>query len=246
MSLVKRILFALIALCMLAGPAQADSLNVACAANFIAPMEELANLYAKRTGTTINCTFGSTGMLYGQITKKAPYDLFFAADEKRPAMLFKAGLAQTPVLYAKGKAVLWTADDALAALPDWQTAVTAPGAKKVGIANPKTAPYGLRAVEAMNAANVFAVVQPKLAYGKNVGMTFQYAYSGSAQVAFIALSQALSDKGEEGRYWPIPEAGPIHQTACILSKGAINKAATFLAWFDTVEARKIIQRYGYE
>jgi len=245
MSLFKKTLFIVAALFLMAGPARAASLNVACAANFTGPMKELAALYQDKTGTEVTCTFGSTGMFYGQITKGAPYDIFFAADEERPAKLFEEGRAEKPVLYAKGKVVLWTDDPALASLPDWKTAVADPAAKTVAIANPKTAPYGTMAEEAMAKVGLTGTVQPKLVFGKNVGMTFQFAYSGSADMAFIALSQALSDKGVAGKYWLVEEAGPVLQGACILSKGNAD-AAKFMKWLDTAEAKEIISRYGYE
>lgn len=239
-------LFSLVALlCLFAGTAHAGSVNIACAANFTSPMKELAALYEKCTGTAVKCTFGSTGMLYGQITKGAPYDLFFAADEKRPALLFKDGRSEQPKLYAKGKVVLWTGKKELASFSDWKSAVASLQAKVVGIANPKTAPYGLMAEEAMAANGLTATVKPKLVFGKNVGMTFQYAYSGSADMAFIALSQALSDKGADGKYWTVSDAGLVHQAACVLNKDNTD-AALFLNWLNTPAAKKIITRYGYE
>lgn len=246
MSLVKRILFAIICLCLLSSQAFAKEIRVAVAANFTAPMKELAELYSNKTGVDVVCTFGSTGMLYGQITKGAPYDLFFAADEKRPALLFEEGLAEKPALYAKGKAVLWSADASKANITDWKSVVTDPAIRKVGISNPKTAPYGLRATEAMKKAGIYKEVEPKLVFGKNVGMAFQYGYSGSAEVTFIALSQALSEKGKKGTYWVMEEAGPVHQASCILKRGDMDACAKFLAWMKTPEARKIIVSYGYE
>jgi len=245
MSFFKKAIYIVAALCLLSGTASAGELRVACAANFTAPMKELAALYEKSTGTKVEATFGSTGMLYGQITKGAPYDLFFSADEERPAMLNKEGKAEKPVLYAKGKVVLWTANKTLISMQDWKDVVASREVKTVGIANPKTAPYGLRAEEAMAATGLTETVTPKLAFGKNVGMTFQFAYSGSADAAFVALSQALSDKGENGKYWLVDQAGPVLQDACVLNKDN-GDAAKFLIWLSTPEAKAIITRYGYE
>lgn len=230
----------------MAGPTQAKALSIACAANFTATMQELVALYEIESGVTITCTFGSTGMLYGQIKNGAPYDLFFAADMKRPQLLFDEGYSLPPAPYAKGRVVAWSANKTLASAPDWKEAVTADVVQRVGMANPNTAPYGLRAEEALIEVGLIDSITPKLVFGKNVGAAFQYAYSGATTVSFVALSQALSSKGTEGVYWPIPEAHPIEQAACILKTGKTHLALALLEWLKTSTAQTVIKRYGYE
>ena len=55
----------------MAGPANAKSLSIACAANFTAAMNELVEVYEKETGVSVVCSFGSTGMLYAQIKNRS-------------------------------------------------------------------------------------------------------------------------------------------------------------------------------
>lgn len=243
--MIKRFIYVFAWICFLASPAYAK-LSIACAANFTSAMKELVTLYETETGHAADCTFGSTGMLYGQITKGAPYDVFFAADERRPALLHEKGLALPPAPYAKGQVVLWTSNPALQGKKTWKATICCPKAKRIGIANPKTAPYGAKAAEAMASAHVYGKTESKLVFGKNVGMAFQYAYAGAADVSFIALSQALSDKGKKGKHWLIPEASKVTQAACILAKGNMKEADAFLRWMQSTTAKAIITRYGYE
>lgn len=243
---MKKLILSFCWLCLLASPAQAETLSIACAANFTAAMKELAEVYSGETGIEVRTSFGSTGMLYGQITKGAPYDLFFAADERRPAMLHEQGLSLPPVLYAKGRVVVWSKQPDLASMPNWKEAILSTQCARVGIATPATAPYGLKAEEAMKAVGILDEVTPKLAFGKSVGTAFQYAYSTSADASFVALSQAISDKGADGTFWPIPEAGAVNQAACVLTSGKQGPATDFLNWLDTEAARTVITRYGYE
>lgn len=244
--MIKKALLIACWLCILSGPAQAVPLSIACAANFTSAMKELATLYQNQTSTSVHCTFGSTGMLYGQILNGAPYALFFAADEKRPALLHKAGLANQPKVYARGRVVLWTRNEALTGLPNWKEVVASGDVDRIGIANPKTAPYGQIAFSALTTSDLLPLAEPKLAYGKNVGMTFQFAYSKAADIAFVALSQALSEEGALGTHWSIPEAGPVNQSACaILGKGE-TEASAFLQWMNSAPAQAVIRRYGYE
>ena len=240
-----KLLVAAVFCCLVYTPAMAADLSIACAANFTAAMKELSALYTQDSGVKTTCAFGSTGMLYGQIKNGAPYDVFFAADEKRPNLLYKEGLGLEPVLYAKGKVVLWTANKD-SKYTDWQAAVTDSKTQKVGIANPKTAPYGLMAEQAMAKAGVLDAVTPKLVFAKNVGMAFQFAYSDSAEFSFVALSQAISGKGKGGKYWMVPQAGPVFQAACALKDKQEKLAGDFLNWLNTAKAKEIIKKYGYE
>lgn len=242
----KKLFYMFCWIAWLASPVQAAALKIACAANFTAAMKELSALYEDESGNEVICTFGSTGMLYSQITKGAPYDVFFAADEKRPSMLHDKGYGLRPVMYAQGKVVVWSKAKHLTYMPNWKEVVLCKDCDKVGIATPKIAPYGLKADEALVRANILSEVSPKLAFGKSVGTAFQYAYSGAADAAFVALSQALSDKGAAGRYWPIPEADPINQSACALTKGNTELASEFLVWLQTPTARKVVKKYGYD
>lgn len=243
---MRKIFYTLFWVVMLTSPAHAVSLHVACAANFTAAMKELADKYSMICGHEIRCTFGSTGMLYGQIINGAPYDVFFAADARRPALLHADGHAEKPTLYAKGKVVVWSKSKPLAAMPNWKEVVLSSSCDRVGIATPATAPYGQMAINAMDKAAVYAAVEPKLAYGKSVGTAFQYAFSGAADAAFVALSQAISSKGAGGYFWDIPEAAPIRQTACILKRGNTKEATQFIVWMRTPAAQEIMEKYGYE
>ena len=224
----------------------ATPLRVACAANFTAPMKQLAKLYHEQADVPVDPVFGSTGMLYGQIVEGAPFDVFFAADTKRPALLVDQDLARTPVTYARGKAVFWSARAEVADADGWTAAATADVMQRIGLANPKTAPYGAAAVAAMRAAGVYEALEPKLVYGKNVGQAFQFAETRSADGAFVALSQALSEDGRKGAHWILDGAPLIEQAACVLS-GAVPEAEAFLEFVLTdPDARAVIAAYGYE
>lgn len=246
MGFMKKALFIFFWLCVMSGQAYSAPLSIACAANFTSAMKELTTVYTEETGSKADCTYGSTGMLFGQITNGAPYDLFFAADEKRPALLHEQGLALKPIGYARGTVVLWSKNASLSYFKDWKAAACNGAIKTVGIASPKTAPYGARANEAMVKAKIYEKIQPKLVFGKSVGVSFQYAYSGAADVAFVALSQALSDKGKAGVHWAIPEASLVDQDVCVITRGDTEAALTFLKWLETSHAQSIIKRYGYE
>lgn len=227
---------------------QADeSLTVAAAANFALPLAEIGTAFEKKSGISLQTTVSSTGKLYAQIKNGAPYDLFFAADSLRPELLFQEGRGSLPVVYARGLSVLWTADKKFCDKKSWQEAVTAPGVKKIGIANPKTAPYGGSVVKAMQRSGLWDDSLNKMVFAGNVGQSAQYAAMGSVSMSFAAGSFIASAHGQKGCFWHVPEAETVIQKVCIITR-SIKKdmAAQFLSFLDSPESREILIRYQYQ
>ena len=72
---------------------QAGEVQVAVAANFTGPMQQIAAEFAKDTGHKAVLSFGGTGKFYAQIINGAPFEVFLAADDTTPAKLEKEGHA---------------------------------------------------------------------------------------------------------------------------------------------------------
>ena len=230
--------------------ARADVVQVAVAANFTAPARALAEVFARTTGHEARLSFGATGAFYTQIKNGAPFDVLLAADDERPARLEKEGdtVAGSRFTYATGQLVLWSAKPGLV---DDQGAVLKGGHfGKIAIANPKNAPYGAAAVEAMNKLGLAAALQPKLVTGESIGQTYNFIATGNAELGFVALAQVLEGgKLKSGSMWVVPAQyhAPIIQDAVILNRAASNPAAK--AWMEllkTPQSKALIRSYGYE
>lgn len=230
--------------------ARADVVQVAVAANFTAPARALAEVFARTTGHEARLSFGATGAFYTQIKNGAPFDVLLAADDERPARLEKEGdtVAGSRFTYATGQLVLWSAKPGLV---DDEGAVLKHGQfGKIAIANPKNAPYGAAAVEAMNKLGLAAALQPKLVTGESIGQTYNFIATGNAELGFVALAQVLEGgKLKSGSMWVVPAQyhAPIIQDAVILNRAASNPAAK--AWMEllkTPQSKALIRSYGYE
>ena len=230
--------------------ARADVVQVAVAANFTAPARALAEVFARTTGHEARLSFGATGAFYTQIKNGAPFDVLLAADNERPARLEKEGdtVAGSRFTYATGQLVLWSAKPGLV---DDEGAVLKHGQfGKIAIANPKNAPYGAAAVEAMEKLGLAATLQPKLVTGESIGQTFNFIATGNAELGFVALAQVLEGgKLKSGSMWVVPAQyhAPIIQDAVILNRAASNPAAK--AWMEllkTPQSKALIRSYGYE
>jgi len=229
--------------------AHAEKLTIAAAADLKFAMDEIVTGFNKtHSGDEVQVVYGSSGKFHTQIQQGAPYELFFSADINFPRELAKKGFASSEVNpYAVGRIVLWSAEmDAskmtLASLVD-------PKITKIAIANPKHAPYGKRAEEALRAAGLWDKVQAKLVFGENISQTAQYVQSGSANVGIIALSLVISSElARKGGYYLIPDSlhDPLEQGFIITRLGA-NKplAKQFADYMGSKPVRSIMTKYGF-
>lgn len=245
--LPRSLLFLLLAA---AGAAQAEQVQVAVAANFAAPMKEIALLFEQDSGHKVLATVGSTGKFYAQIKNGAPFDILLAADEATPARLEQEGAAlpHSRFTYAIGKLVLWSAKPGVV---DGQGEVL----KKadfahLAIANPKLAPYGAAAVETMHKLKLYEVLEPKLVVGESIAQAQQFVASGAAELGFVAMSQVF-ERGrlKAGSAWTVPAGlyAPIRQDAIALKRGSGKPAvAALLKFMQGEQARTVIRSYGYE
>lgn len=239
----------LILTALLAGAAHADTVSVAVAANFTAPMQKIAAEFAKDTGHKAELSFGATGKFYAQISNGAPFGVLLAADDTTPAKIAREGkgVADSRYTYAVGKLVLWSKQDGYV---DAQGAVLKTGKfQHVAIANPKLAPYGLAAEQTLTQLGLLEQIKPKFVQGENIGQTYQFAATGNAELGFVALSQVMEDgKIKSGSAWLVPPNmhEPIRQDAIVLNTAKDNAAAKALMdYLRGDKARAIITSYGY-
>lgn len=229
--------------------ARAESVHLAVAANFAAPARELAARFARESGHDAVLSVGSTGKFYAQIRSGAPFDVFLSADDATPARLEKdgAGVRGSRFAYALGRLVLWSP---LPGMVDARGDVLRGHSfRRIAIANPRLAPYGAAARDAMRGLGVWQALQPKLVQGENVAQTFQFVSSGNAELGFVALSQVLTGAGAAGSRWEVPRTlhAPLRQDAILLARARENRAAhAFLAFLRGPAAREAIRAAGYE
>lgn len=235
---------------LFAGAAHAAEVQVAVAANFSAPLKEIAAAFEHDTGHKVVAAFGPTGGLYTQIRNGAPFEVFLAADDSTPAKL-EAENATVPgsrFTYAIGQLVLWSAR---AGYVDDQGAVLRQDDfKHLAYANPKTAPYGLASTQVLTRLGLAEAVKPKLVEGSNITQAYQFVATGNAELGFVALSQVWKDgKLTGGSAWRVPAElyEPIRQDAVILARGKDKAAAQALIdYLKGPKAAAVIRAYGYD
>lgn len=229
-------------------PAHAAPLTVAAASSVQEPLGELARRFERDTGTQVRPVFGASGRFFAQVTQGAPFDLFFSADADYPARLHTQGLGDAPRRYARGRLVLWAPAGSPFELEKGLGVLRDARIRRVAIANPKLAPYGRAAVEAMRSAHVYEAVTAKLVMGENVAQTLQFVESGGADLALVPLSLAVSPKvAGRGTYWLVPadRHAPLDSEAVLVRSTRQRAIAQrFLDYCTGPSAVEVWRRFG--
>ena len=229
--------------------AHAGKITVAAAADLKFALDEIVTAFQQaHSADLVDVIYGSSGKFHTQIQQGAPYDLYFSADIAFPRALAKAGFAASEVKpYAIGRIVLWSTT--LNARQMTLSSLTDANIARVAIANPRHAPYGKRAEEALRAAGLWDKVGPKLVYGESIAHAAQFVQTGNAQVGVIALALAVSPElASKGGYWLIPERlhQPLEQGFIITRRAESNALAQrFADYMDSNAARAVMRKYGF-
>lgn len=231
-------------------PAHAEPLTIAVAANVKFVFDELKTEFKKSSGIDVNGVFASSGKINAQIKSGAPYDVFMSADMEFPTALHKEGFAvAAPRIYARGVLVLWTLQPL--DLKQGLAVLINPAVKKVAMANPKLAPYGLEAMHALEYFRLRAGVEPKLIFGESIAQVNQYIDTQAVEIGFTAKSVVLAPQMQGRGQWievPRDSYQSIAQGIVMLKHGNESNpvaAKQFMDFMASAKARNILEKFGY-
>jgi len=230
----------------------AGTITIAVAANVSYAIDNLKKEFNKiYPDTKVRVILGSSGKLTAQIKNGAPYQLFISANMKYPEVLYADKIAITkPVVYALGGLAYLSSKKR-----DFSKGIELVynlDIKKIAVANPRTAPYGIATKEALKNAGVYDSIKKKFIYGESISQTVSYAVT-AADMGFIAKSSLYSPqmaKYKKGVNWAEVDLSlytPISQGIVILKNGDKNsEVSAFYNFMLSDKARKILNNFGYK
>ncbi len=188
-------------------------------------------------------TFSSSGQLASQIEHGAPYDLYLSASEDLVRKLADRGLVEPAsiVVFARGRLGLWApASTQPINLRDLASAHY----KKIAIANPSHAPYGMAAKQALEKAGRWEGLKDKLVLAENVRQALQFAETGNVDAVIASWSLLRTKPGAS--LIDLKLHSEIRQTLGIM-KASSNKVASraFADWLAQGDGRKLLQEAGF-
>ena len=222
------------------------ALTVFAASDLGPAFKQIVPQFERKADAQVTLVLGSTGMLAQQIRNGAPADVFFAANESFITQLSSEQLTlqQSQEVYARGRVAIVALRsgpvhvESLADLADARV-------KRVAIANPQHAPYGLAAKQALEAAGLWKAVEPKLVFGENVQQAVQFVRSGSAEAGIVARS--VSDTPD--LTWRLVDErlhAPLDQVAVVLARTKEpHAAAAFIAFVNSADGRTVMRQFGF-
>ncbi|ADR33818.1 molybdenum ABC transporter, periplasmic molybdate-binding protein [Sulfuricurvum kujiense DSM 16994] len=228
----------------------AQTITVAAAANMKYAVNDIAKAFSQESGIGVKIITGASGKLTQQIMSGAPYDAFLSADVEFPGKLVQGGYTTTPAqVYAYGTLVLWS--DTGVDLSKGVTVVANPAVKKIAIANPKTAPYGIEAMNTMRFYKVADAVTSKIVTAESISQVGSYVTTKAVDVGFMAKSIVLSPEMKNVGKWV--EVDPksyntIDQAMVGLKNGSPENqiaAKKFLRFMSSAKAQSILKESGY-
>jgi len=242
---MKKILFLIL---LFTFPLLASTINIAVAANVSYAINDLIKEFNKQNpDTKVRVTLGSSGKLTAQIKNGAPYQLFMSANMKYPNSLYKDKIALTkPLIYAKGRLAILSSKKR-----DFSKGLDITkekSIKRIAVANPKTAPYGIATKEALENAKIYKDISKKFIYGESISQTVSYAVR-AAEIGFIAKSSLYSPKMKrfkKGINWIDIDSKlytPISQGITLLDTK--EEVKEFYDFILSTKAKKIFEEYGY-
>ena len=217
-------------------------LTIAAASDLAPLRQRLIDEFNRAHPCKLTITFSSSGQLASQIEQGAPYDIYLSASEEYVKRLSADGFieADSVTVFAKGRLGLWAPGKPAVSLRILNEA----SFKKIAIANPAHAPYGLAAKQALTASRMWVGLQSRLVLAENVRQALQFAETGNVDAVITAWSLIKDKPGASLLNGGLHKE--IRQTLGIVAASA-NKANAqiFLKWLAGVNGKALLAPAGF-
>ncbi len=239
---------ACISACLCSLNVAAAELTVSAAASLTNALREIAPLYeAAYAGSKVQLNLGASGGLLQQIAKGAPVDVFISADgetmdQAQAQGLLQAGSRRDVVTNTLVVIVPAGSRQPPANLAD----LAGPGYGRVAIGLPPSVPVGRYTRDVLEAAGLWAAIEPKMVGASSVRQALDYVARAEVDAGFVYATDAALLPGKVRVALTVPTRRPIRYPAAALT-GAPNPrdASRFLDFLRSAPAQAVLARHGF-
>lgn len=227
-------------------PKTGEKITVAAAADLALAFKDIEALYEQSTGNDAEITYSSSGTAREQIANGAPYDVYASANIKYVDDLIAKDrvIADSKELYAIGR--IGAATLVGNTLQVTQASdLLKPEYKKIAIADPSHAPYGLAAKEALQSLGLWDQLEPRMVNAKDIQDALTMLKTGNVEAALISLS--VVNKSEVNFLLLDDKLhNPLKQAIAVVKGTQHEKAAReFIKFVNGEQGRDIMKKYGF-
>jgi molybdate transport system substrate-binding protein len=234
----------------------AQPLTVSAAASLGDALREIgARFEARRPGVKLRFNFAASGMLLQQIAQGAPVDVLVSADEQTVARGIELKLldassrqnlaSNTLVMVVPAAAPAAPASlhsPALANLVD----LARPSVRRVAVGKPATVPLGRYTQQALQAAQLWGRIEPKLVFGDNARQVLDYVARGEVEAGVVYRTDAALANKRVRVVLALVGHSPITYPALVVAESRQpTLAREFHAFLSGSEAQAVLARFGF-
>ncbi len=221
-------------------------LLIGAASSMSGVMDALIEEYLKSHDAPIETTYAASGIIYAQIMKGAPVNIYVSADMKYLGMLKDAGKVASDMILCRNSLVFAVSNS----VPEFAAEGLGPESvniKKIGIGNPSYSPAGRYAVNLLKEEGIYSEVQSKLVPGNNVRQVLSWLENGDVDGGFLYKTDVLHSKGIRiaGEWKRISGRTIDYPAVRIVSENKNETSVSFMRFLRSYKARSILRRFGF-
>lgn len=191
--------------------------------------------------------FGASGQLLQQIARGAPVDVFAAADQDTMDRANAQGLVmrETRVNFARNDLVL-AVPVSTKVLPAKLADLGDAAFERITIGTPESVPAGRYAKRALDAANLWSALKPRLVNTQNVRQALDYVARGEADAGFVYRTDAVLMPDRIRVAFTVPlDVDVLYPIAVVKGGGMADIGKAFVKFVASEKAQAILARFQF-
>jgi len=229
--------------------AHAADLTVSAAASLTNAFKDLGPVFeAANPGTQVLFNFGASGALLQQIAKGgAPVDVFASADQETMDQAQSQGLVQAAQRRDFVSNTLVVIVPASAGnVPKAVSDLTRAGYPRIAIGLPASVPVGRYTKRVLEAAGLWAAIEPRMVGATNVRQALDYVARAEVDAGFVYATDAALMPDKVKVALTVPTQRPVRYPAAPIAASAnAAMAMKFVDFLQSARAQAVLARYGF-